>query len=87
MFTPIRIGLLRQIIHARADDTHGTRDKFCRTGAPCAMGCHIIHLAVKARVKPLLQLFVCTIKEGIRNAQIGKAERYAPLPDVLREFD
>jgi hypothetical protein len=41
---------------------------------------------VKARIKPLLQLFVCPIEVGIRNAQIGKAERYAPLPDVLREF-
>jgi hypothetical protein len=50
------------------------------------MRCHIIHLTVKACIKPLLQLFVCTIEVGIGNAQIGKAERYAPLPDVLREF-
>jgi hypothetical protein len=50
------------------------------------MRCHIIHLAVKARIKPLLQLFVCTIEVGIRNAQVGKAERYAPPPDVLHEI-
>ena len=50
------------------------------------MRCHIIHFAVKTRVKPLLQLLVGAIQVCIRNAQLGKAELLAPLPDVMRKM-
>jgi hypothetical protein len=49
------------------------------------MRCHIIHFTVKARIQPLLQLFVRTIKASVGDAQVSKAELNAPLSDVLRK--
>jgi hypothetical protein len=49
------------------------------------MRCHIIHVAMKACIQPLLQLFMRAIEASVGNAQISKAELNAPLPDVARK--
>jgi hypothetical protein len=80
-FAPVVRQFARQVIHARHQHPDGARHQFRRPRALAAMRCHIIHLAMEARVQPLPKPRFHLRQVGICNAQVGKAELRGPCLD------
>jgi len=75
----------RKIIQSRADDALRAGDQFCGPGALTAMRGHIIHLAMKAFIQPLLQVVFRARQIAVGNADRGKAKLAPPEFDALRK--
>ena len=68
------------------DRAHRARHQFGRPGALHAVACHIIHLAVAARVQPGLQARLGVRQVDVGDAHVGKAEFGAPVLDGARKL-
>jgi hypothetical protein len=81
---PVALAFGRQIVHPHHDRAHGPGHEFGRPRTLHAVGCHIIHLAVVARIQPGLQACFEVPQIDIGNAHVGKAQPRAPSLDGAR---
>ena len=72
----------RQIVHTHSYHRARTRHQLRRLRAHQTMAFHIIHLAMKALLQPLLQALPRTTQIHARHAQGLKPQFGGPLPDL-----
>ena len=56
-----------------------------RPRPPLAVLCHIIHRTVTSRGKPVFQMRRCGREVEVADADLGKSQIPAPLPDAAGE--
>ena len=82
---PVLRRTLRHIIHPRTNHPYRTRHQFSRSRPQGPMRCHIIHLPVKACIKPALQTRFGPSQMRIGYAHLRKAQPAAPLFNGQRQ--
>ena len=75
----------RQIIHPRADHGTGARDQRLGATAFVPVTCHPSHLAVVARVEPLVEMIAVLAKVDPGESQCLKTKLRSPMPDSGQE--
>ncbi|MCY1308431.1 hypothetical protein D9M70_584390 [compost metagenome] len=79
-------GVARQVVHTQRDDAQRTGHQFARTPALAAVGAHVVHLALVARLQPALQMRAVLFEVEPADADLLEAEFTAPDLDGLGEM-
>ncbi|MNY50706.1 hypothetical protein D3C86_1862330 [compost metagenome] len=77
------VRVARQVIHAQGNHSQGTGHQLVRVRTLAAMGAHVVHLAVVARLEPPLQVFFVLAKLQAGNANLLEAQFATPVFDRL----
>ncbi|MNN16804.1 hypothetical protein D3C81_1299560 [compost metagenome] len=72
-----------QVVHAQGHHTQGAGHQLLRVRAFAAMRAHVVHFTVIARLQPALQVLLVLAQLHPGDADMGKAELFAPILDRL----